>query len=219
MVQFLGSLFRNETARLAKMPVSWWYDSKLNEALCSLQARLRVIPKKSFELVWPIGGKKLVAEDRALIRQYMSDTAVNHIVVPMNTGNHWYPICFRREANAWRAYELPTKNDGSCGADTVMQVAKFLDQAMEVRPKPAVTVMQAVARSLEEIDAFDFNLARMAELSGKESVGELARLSQETCGLFKSYKPAEQQRRLERLYQSGLDAKPEVAALIAQCLS
>jgi hypothetical protein len=221
VVQFLGSLFRNESARLAEMPASWWYDSQLNYALGSLQSRLRVT-KKAFELVWPIGARKLAAEDCALIHQYMSDPAVNYIVVPINTGIHWYPLCFRREPGAdieWCAYELETKTDGSCGSDTVRQVARFLDQDSDLLVRSATSQMQAVTKSLAQIDAFDFNLARLADLTTPGSKKALIKLTAETSRLFKQFNPADQAKRIQRLYDSGLSEKPEVAALIAQCLS
>ncbi|WP_423064298.1 hypothetical protein [Candidiatus Paracoxiella cheracis] len=228
-----------------EMPEGWRWDHEIGEKLSQLQSRLT-----GLEILWPatdayISGRMgrenfLSNDDLAHLKFLMDEPTTTTIVIPQNTGNHWYPICLQKHAqDQWNAYALQTKTDGSCGDDLVVQAEQFarhgarhyVEKGGSLSAAFTSEVAKASLISLSEITRFDFQLARLADyemllsqwVERQDSSGAQQRcqavIDQCKSDLLEMLGKMDidtSNQTINRLYESGLDKKPSISGIINQ---
>ncbi len=235
-----SNLAKKRAEQLSIMPSQWRWDDQVDKGLRLAQSEI-----PGFEVLWPTGlteeGATSLSSDDLEQAKYMLDLpSTRTIVVPHNTGNHWYPVCLQRDSQGkWQSYALQTKMDGSCGDDLVLQAREFATQGAEAyrtkkdlshSPSSASVLEKACLMSLSETTRFDFELSRLAnyELLFKDATVRDDQGAMQHCEavinkcktnaveLLQGMDEKDSKAAIGRLCASGLDRKPSIGEIIDQ---
>ena len=114
------------------MPSNYRLDTWVNQ-----QLELALITHSAAAVYWPNGQQgsvtALSTDDVTWLQTIMADKANNLILIPENSGNHWYLTCLHRtDDKTWESVKINTRADGTCGDSTVEEARKLMEKSNDI---------------------------------------------------------------------------------------
>ncbi len=118
--------------RIKAMNDNWADDNEVVRLFDQL-----IIEESNVRVLWPTSMRgeatAISYEDISLLAYFMSSEGVNTVVIPQNTGNHWFPVVLTKDARGlWSAHEITTGEDnkGDCGRHTVSRATAVVREGL-----------------------------------------------------------------------------------------
>lgn len=233
-------LHQRQMEKINRMQKDWLKDYEVNSGLESLLSQL-----SNLAVIWPTGrptrggGMELLNEDQDLkiLKFHMDAAAIDTIVIPVNNGIHWQPVCMKKINGNWGVYKLVTKADGTCGQDTIKQAKLFAESksVQEFKTRGgridsyfdktfAAQLEKAKYLSLETIDTYSFELNHLADwrmqldAAGDESTAQRCQINlinaRDRCiALLQAMSVEEKEKCIDKLLD--LSHKKEIQEIIS----